>query len=146
MISTEIQLDTKLLKSKALQLILRNTLAGELVSFEYDEITGLAIVRTRGFPAFNELEFGESDLSIEVTRLAEDYKIANTKLNDRKRLQDQRESDLNNKENELTDRERLIVKGENQLTKQRQRFEKDLQDAGRKGFGAAIKSFFHTIR
>ena len=146
MISTEFDLGKGLQQSKALQLVLSKNVAGEPVSFIYDSGTGIAILRTRAFPAFDESEITESDLSREVNRLAEDYKIATTKLNDRKRLQDQRESDLNNKESKLADDQLDFDRNLRQLMNQRKQFESDLAKAGRMGLGAKIKSWFHTIR
>lgn len=144
MISTNYQLDKGLESSKALQLVLQKTLMGELSAFTYDARTGIAVAQTRNFPAFNEADISESDLSREVASLADDYKIAITKLDDRKRLLDDRESDLNNLENALVDERRIFGKDRTRLDAQIAKFEKDLADAGKAGLMARVKSFFHT--
>lgn len=145
MISTDYPLEKHLAQSKALQLILRKTLNGEMAAFTYNPATGIAVVQTRNFPPFNESEISESDLSREVASLADDYKIAMNKLNDRKRILDRQESDLNLQEIALADDRKLFAKDRKRLDAQIAKFHKDLADASRAGLMARVKSFFHNI-
>ncbi len=145
MISTDYQLETKLESSKALQLVLQETLKGELVGFEYDATTGIATARTRQAPAFNE-EFLESDLSAEVSKLADEYTIALGALDDRKTRLDSRAENLRIAERQLADDQTDLQKEQRKLKRQRERFEKDLQQAAREGLMARVKSFFHRIQ
>lgn len=145
MISTDYQLEKGLAQSKALQLVLRETLSGELAGFDYNKLTGVATARTRSFPPFDESEITESALSAEVASLADDYKIAMTKLNDRKRKLEERASDLNNLENALVDERAIFAKDRTRLDAQIAKFHQDLADAGKAGLMAKVKSFFHRI-
>jgi len=144
-ISTEYKLDKDLEQSKALQLILRKSLNGDLQSLEYNPKTGIAIARTRSFPAFNESEIKESDLSREISSLANDYKIAITKLKERETKQKRRESELNLLESKLSDDRKEFIKDRKKLDRRIAKFEKDLAEAGRRGLLEKVKSFFHRI-
>ncbi len=140
-----LQLEIDLTPAEAQRDILKNPLRGELSAFVYDRATGIAKVTTRALPPFPVVD-PESDES-KLLNDALDSVQAIRAANDRDRIAlDKRQANILRGERKL-EKDRLDFDTNlNQLVRQREKFEKDLNKAARMGLGTKIKSFFHNIK
>ena len=142
-----LQLDAGLSQAEAHRDILKESLLGELVTFDYNKRSGAATVTTRAFPAFPEVP-PESDAS-KILNATLDSLTTIRAANDRDRVQlDKREADALNRERALDDRDAALVTSEKQREgelKELERLRKTIRD-GKFTFVGGLKSFFHRIK
>jgi len=111
-----LQLDAGLTRAEAFRDALKHPIRGELMTFDYDENSGLATVATRAFPAVEDAPT-ESDASKMLNASLESVIVLQENNDQFKLVLDEREKTLRRGERDLKRREKELAKDHSEFAR-----------------------------